>query len=72
MGFLVKEGCTAATCYRFIDPFEPFKEKVMEKGYERLVGLGLALLGHRFHGFPDGVLVPEVIAANRPHSSSSS
>ncbi len=35
MGFLAKEGRTAATRYRFIDPFEPFKEKVMEKGYER-------------------------------------
>jgi len=33
IGFLRKEGRTAATRYRFIDPFEPFKEKVKERGY---------------------------------------
>jgi len=32
LGFLRKEGRTAATRYRFIDPFEPFKEKVRERG----------------------------------------
>jgi Fic family protein len=35
MGFLAKEGRTAATRYRFIDPFQSFKERVREKGYER-------------------------------------
>lgn len=35
MGFLAKDGRTAATRYRFIDPFQSFKEKVRERGYER-------------------------------------
>ncbi len=30
---LSKEGRTAATRYRFLDPFESFKEKVRERGY---------------------------------------
>ncbi len=33
MGLLTKEGRTAGTRYKFLDPFEPFKARVREKGY---------------------------------------
>lgn len=33
LGLLQKEGRTAATRYRFLDPFEQFKRKANEKGY---------------------------------------
>ena len=33
LGILTKEGRTAATRYRFLDPLEPFKARMKEKGY---------------------------------------
>lgn len=33
LGLLLKEGRTASTRYRFLDPFEQFKQKVCDKGY---------------------------------------
>jgi len=33
IGFLKKEGRTAATRYRFMDPIEPFKDRLKERGY---------------------------------------